>query len=417
MAAQNPFPVLVVDDDPGIREAVGRLLEKMGHPRAFAQNGREALAHLRGTQAAPGLVLLDLMMPEMNGWQFLEERQKDARLLGIPVAIMSAALEASTELPRVAGYLRKPFSLARLQSLFEHLDSGKTYRDELLPLTQPRRDRLRVLLIEEDDAEARLTQAHLAHSQEFTFEISRQSHVDALSKIVPGDFDLILLDLNLAGESGLSSVEKTRQHAPGVALVVLTTDKTKHLREEAFRRGADDSIEKRLQTPELLGRTLYYSFDRQRLRAELERERELAAQQRESRGLARWTQTRSAVAAEMLGHAPLRKASPAVFQGFVEEYTAICERSVVAKGYDLDVPQQRKELQKLADAVALLRVGPADIVDIYQGVLARLGVSPTPELTAAKREEARMMLVGLLGFVLAIYRMYVGPERPGGSTF
>src|SRR5204863_872330 len=81
-------PVLVVGDDDDLRETVQVVLEESGLRVTVAANGRAALEQLRAG-ARPSLILLDLMMPEMNGWQFLEHARKDATLGSIPIVIMT----------------------------------------------------------------------------------------------------------------------------------------------------------------------------------------------------------------------------------------------------------------------------------------------------------------------------------------
>jgi len=82
--------VLVVDDDDDIREGVQSVLESEGHVTRGASNGREALSLLRDRAHPPRLILLDLMMPVMSGWEVLVELDVDPQLREIPVAIMSA---------------------------------------------------------------------------------------------------------------------------------------------------------------------------------------------------------------------------------------------------------------------------------------------------------------------------------------
>jgi CheY-like chemotaxis protein len=81
---------LIVEDNAATREALALLLEAAGHAVATATDGRQALDYLRAHQP-PCLVLLDLMMPVMDGWQFLEERRRDPALAVIPVVLFTAA--------------------------------------------------------------------------------------------------------------------------------------------------------------------------------------------------------------------------------------------------------------------------------------------------------------------------------------
>ena len=82
--------VLIVEDNDATREALALLLQTGGYTTAEAANGREALAYLRAHEP-PRLVLLDLMMPVMNGWEFLRERRKDPEMAEVPVVLFTAA--------------------------------------------------------------------------------------------------------------------------------------------------------------------------------------------------------------------------------------------------------------------------------------------------------------------------------------
>jgi CheY-like chemotaxis protein len=107
--------VLVVEDRADTRDAMRALLEMAGYWVACAANGREALDYLYRA-APPGVILLDLKMPVMDGWQFREEQRRDPDLAGIAVILTSSA----TDLPQVAdslgaaGYQPKPIDFDRL---------------------------------------------------------------------------------------------------------------------------------------------------------------------------------------------------------------------------------------------------------------------------------------------------------------
>ena len=102
--------VLVVDDEREIREAVAEVLADEGYEVLDAGDGAEALSKLRAFH--PSVVLLDLMMPGMNGWEFREAQQHDPDLSGIPVIVLSALGKAAGI--DAAGYIRKPFELDEL---------------------------------------------------------------------------------------------------------------------------------------------------------------------------------------------------------------------------------------------------------------------------------------------------------------
>jgi CheY-like chemotaxis protein len=106
--------VLIVDDDFALRDALCAALEGEGFSVAAVSNGEEALEYLRNG-ARPCLVLLDLMMPIMNGWEFRAEQRQDPELADIPVIVLSAfARSGDEELRGIERFLRKPFELSDL---------------------------------------------------------------------------------------------------------------------------------------------------------------------------------------------------------------------------------------------------------------------------------------------------------------
>ena len=110
-----PKTIMVVEDDPDCLEATIDALQYGGYEVVTAANGLEALRYL-DSHPAPELVLLDLMLPVMDGAEFLSEQRARPALARIPVALFSAAHELerrATELA-VAGYIRKPADLASL---------------------------------------------------------------------------------------------------------------------------------------------------------------------------------------------------------------------------------------------------------------------------------------------------------------
>lgn len=105
--------VLVVEDDDDIRDSISELLEHEGYKVDQARNGDEALNYLRRSDRAPCIVLLDLMMPVLDGWQVLEILQQEDRLLTIPVAVVSATV-VGKPLPLGVRVLKKPVAVKAL---------------------------------------------------------------------------------------------------------------------------------------------------------------------------------------------------------------------------------------------------------------------------------------------------------------
>jgi CheY-like chemotaxis protein len=106
--------VLIVDDDAAMREALCDTLELQGHRTSGVSNGREALDHLERSEA-PCLILLDMMMPLMNGWEFREAQLKNPRIASIPVVVITAYSKIqNVDRLDAVGYLMKPISPERL---------------------------------------------------------------------------------------------------------------------------------------------------------------------------------------------------------------------------------------------------------------------------------------------------------------
>jgi CheY-like chemotaxis protein len=118
--AVEKHSVLVVDDDPSIRRMIIAALrrEVPGYSFLEAPNGRDALDLMRSE--SPAIVVLDLMMPVLSGWEVLRERADDADLLKIPVIVVSANREpevATAVTSGICAFLPKPFDIGALSAL------------------------------------------------------------------------------------------------------------------------------------------------------------------------------------------------------------------------------------------------------------------------------------------------------------
>jgi CheY-like chemotaxis protein len=103
--------VLVIDDDEEIRTVMGEILELLGYDVTVAADGQEAV-ELLAVGLEPRAIVLDMMMPRMDGWTFLSRIRADPRFRDVPVVVASAV---AGECPLGAdGWLQKPFDLADL---------------------------------------------------------------------------------------------------------------------------------------------------------------------------------------------------------------------------------------------------------------------------------------------------------------
>ena len=126
-------PVMIVDDDADLAELLAQLVCAEGYPVLIARNGREALDRLRALDELPALILLDLMMPVMDGWSFRQAQLADPRLRDIPVVVLTADARAQShsaarhvEFPEM---LTKPVEFERLLERVRHYEQPSLHAE------------------------------------------------------------------------------------------------------------------------------------------------------------------------------------------------------------------------------------------------------------------------------------------------
>jgi CheY-like chemotaxis protein len=110
MACKN---VLIVDDDQAIRQMLQDVLEIQGYKTLTANNGKEGIEKLKPPAELPCVIVLDLMMPGMNGWEFLDHQRSNPNLARIPVIVCSAYRESAKSVHAHA-VVEKPIKLDQL---------------------------------------------------------------------------------------------------------------------------------------------------------------------------------------------------------------------------------------------------------------------------------------------------------------
>lgn len=127
MVSRHSPEILVVEDDPDLLDAMSGALESEGFEVGRARHGLDALGQLR-SGLRPRVILLDLMMPIMNGWQFRHEQRQDSELSRIPVVVVSARTDSAQHAAWLEAddYIQKPISLdALLETIQKYCGSGK----------------------------------------------------------------------------------------------------------------------------------------------------------------------------------------------------------------------------------------------------------------------------------------------------
>lgn len=204
---QRPV-VLVVDDDPSVREVVCAILDARGYRAVAAASGQEALR--LATTILPDTVVLDLLMPETNGWEVLGALRDDPTTADVPIVVLSALAENEGAVARESyeAWVDKPFDEATLVAAVRQA-------------VDPQRE-LHAVLVEDDEDLAEVLKATFErHGIRVTHAATAQRARALLPSIAP---DLIILDLRLPDDNGIEVLHDLRAagHLRGVPVVVYT---------------------------------------------------------------------------------------------------------------------------------------------------------------------------------------------------
>ena len=119
--------VLIVDDDADTRETIAELLGLNGHAHFEAADGKQALEWLSGQEVPPCIILLDLRMPVMDGWDFRQAVRSDPRWKDIPVIVVSGTVQRDSPTPvlNARDYWSKPTDAHQVSSLHEYCETHR----------------------------------------------------------------------------------------------------------------------------------------------------------------------------------------------------------------------------------------------------------------------------------------------------
>ncbi|MBA4788753.1 MAG: response regulator [Rhizobiales bacterium] len=218
--------ILVIEDDPVFARTLTNIVRRKGCQVLAAMDGQSGLDLARTFK--PTGILLDIMLPEMDGWTVIERLKKDPATRHIPVHIVSALEEAPRGRQMGAiGFLTKPVSSEQLS-------------EALAALTHFAADRQRRVLVVDDDETSRVAVQKLI-SRDGTQVVGAASGEEAVERIADTEFDCIILDLGLPGMSGFDVLERLAERPRQIPVVIYSgRDLTN---EESLRlRGYTDSI-------------------------------------------------------------------------------------------------------------------------------------------------------------------------------
>lgn len=242
--------VLVVDDRRSVVWFAERVLRQDGFRVVAAFSGKEGLITVR--REHPDLIVLDTVMPGMDGFKMYRRLQTDPGLSGIPVLFLTVAGPAGRALgPPVAngkgvGFLPKPFSA---EALLHHIEALLAVSQTVVPDSVPEQTVPRVLIV--DDTKSLVRLAERALQKEGLDVITAFDGLDGLRKAKDEKPDLIILDIVLPELDGFQVLDLVRQQS-SVPVIMLTSDNDVEAVRTSLRLGADGYLVKPVTTTELM---------------------------------------------------------------------------------------------------------------------------------------------------------------------
>jgi CheY-like chemotaxis protein len=233
--------VLLCDDDPVIREVLGMLLREHGYAATAVGRGRDAVD--RAAAEHPDVILLDLRMPGMTGWQAIRELKARPQTCGIPIVVMSALTPAADPdlAARTEGWLTKPVDSDRMDQVLAAALNGA-------------RDRPTALIVEDDDDLAAVLVAIFA--QRGVRAVRAATQQEAIAQLAQLRPDVLVLDLHLPDGDGYGVVDQLRRDGQlcSVPVVVYSAHQVDAADRERLRLGEMTFLTKGYDSPDELAR-------------------------------------------------------------------------------------------------------------------------------------------------------------------
>jgi two-component system CheB/CheR fusion protein len=278
--AKRKCMILIVDDDPDVRELLKQYLNGEGHRTATAPDGVTALALAKQGTIRPDLILADYNLPQgMDGLQ-VAAKLRHALHREVPVIILTGDTSTAT-LGDIAHYdfvqLSKPVRLKELNQAIERLLPKTQRAVEMHPKTTSETDNpeASVVFVVDDDNEVREAMRAVLEDDGHTVETFSSSE-DFLGAYRPGRNGCLLLDAYLPGMNGVELLRRLRDRGDRLPAIVITGNSDVPIAVEAMKAGATDFIEKPISRSELLA-SLNSAIEQSRDSSKLLASRETAA--------------------------------------------------------------------------------------------------------------------------------------------
>ncbi len=237
LIADGDTVILIIEDDPAFAKILAELIRRRGYRVLAAGDGESGLRLVR--EFRPAGVLLDVMLPGMDGWAVIDRMKADVALKDIPVHFISATDDAARGLEAGAiGFLTKPVSKAALLSAFDRL-------------LHPGTDAVRRVLLIDDDAASRHAMRTLLNDAGVEL-VDAASGEEGLEKLGQSRFDCIVLDLGLPGMSGQEFLEAASRDGLLPPVVIHSARELSRDESLQLRQYTDSIVIKGARSPERL---------------------------------------------------------------------------------------------------------------------------------------------------------------------
>lgn len=261
--------ILLVDDDVNHIVLLKKRLEASGYTALVAHDGVDGLN--QAVHQRPDLIITDVLLPRMNGFQLVEQLKSNPETNTIPIIMMSAVyvtdedmakgfeLGAETYVAKADLALRKPLQEEALLEATAALLKVEPVDEDAPPM--------RILVVDDDPEAVRLITKRL-QPEGYLLDVARNGR-EALEKALVMPIDLMLLDIKLPEVDGLTVLAKVKESRPEISVVMMTAFGSEQVAVEALKRGADDYLIKPLEQDEPVP-TVRQNLEKQRRRRELE---------------------------------------------------------------------------------------------------------------------------------------------------
>lgn len=213
--------ILIIEDDTRFAKTLDKLVKKQGYEATIVASGKDAIMHVETSK--PSAIILDLMLPDMDGLQILDQLKSNIKTRHIPVHVISAreGKEKDTIKKGAVGYLTKPVSPEQIDSMFA-------------TVANINQDAVKRVLVVEDDTTTQKAIEKLLNNKKLELTVAGTGEA-ALEHIKEGGFDCIILDLQLPDTTGFEWLKKVEKIEGGVIPPVIVYTARKLTKDEAMK--------------------------------------------------------------------------------------------------------------------------------------------------------------------------------------